>query len=294
MVGSFVTVGDLKLHCLQAGPLDGPLVLLLHGFPEYSYSWRHQIPALAAAGMRVVAPDLRGYNLSDKPAGVRSYGVDRLAGDVAALVASCGREQAAVVGHDWGGAVAWRTAMLHPARVSRLVVLDCPHPTLMARALLRDPGQLRRSGYMFFFQLPWLPERLLASGLLRHWLRRWATRDCFSELDLDRYVAAARQPGAMTAAISYYRAAFREWPRALREPPPPVGAPTLVLWGGADKILKRELNDHLDSLVAAPLRIAIIPGAGHFLQQEAPAEVNRLLLEFLGAAAPPAAARIAW
>jgi pimeloyl-ACP methyl ester carboxylesterase len=271
----------LRFHLLEDGPSDGPLCLLLHGFPEFSYSWRHQLPSLAARGLCAVAPDLRGYHLSDKPRGVAAYDIDRLAEDVVALVAALGAKSADLVGHDWGGAIAWHVAMHYPSTVRRLAVLDCPPAPLLARALLRHPGQVRRSAYMFFFQLPWLPERLLTGRSLRGFMRGWAGRNVFSDEDLDRYVAAAGEPGAMEAALNYYRAAFRRVGAALRERPPQVRAPTLVLWGEHDRLFVDELLGELGRYVAAPLRVEVVAGAGHFLQQEAPTEVNRLLGEFL-------------
>src|SRR5579884_3024966 len=155
------SVNGVRLHYVEAG--RGPLVVLLHGFPEFWYSWRHQIPALAAAGFRVLAPDLRGYNESDKPPGVAAYGLERVAGDVAALVRHAGERRAAVVGHDWGGGIAWWLAMHRPDVVGRLAVLNAPHPAAFRREL-RTPGQLLRSWYVFFFQLPALPEWLFRAG----------------------------------------------------------------------------------------------------------------------------------
>jgi pimeloyl-ACP methyl ester carboxylesterase len=156
--GRFASVNGIRLHYVEAG--TGPLVLLLHGFPEFWGSWRHQIPALADAGFRVLAPDLRGYNLSSKPAGVESYRVAELVGDVVGLIRHAGEERATVVGHDWGGAIAWATAMRRGERIHRLIILNAPHPAAYLREL-RRPGQLLRSWYVFFFQLPLLPECLV-------------------------------------------------------------------------------------------------------------------------------------
>src|SRR5215212_3486762 len=172
MAHRWVDVGGLRLHCVQAG--TGPLVVLLHGFPEFWYAWRHQLPALADAGYRVVAPDLPGYNTSDKPPRVRDYRPRALAQEVADLIAALGADSATVAGHDWGGGLAWLLAMHHPERVQRLVVLNAPHPIRFLKGL-RSPRQLRRSWYMLAFQLPWLPERLVAASDFRA-LRRgpWA------------------------------------------------------------------------------------------------------------------------
>ena len=188
------------------------MCLALHGFPEFWYSWRHQLPALAAAGFRAVAPDLRGYNLSDKPPGVAGYRMEHLVADVAGLVRGTGRPRAAVVGHDWGGAIAWTFAMRHPELVERLVVLNAPHPAAFLREL-RTPAQLLRSWYVFFFQLPGLPEwyvRRRDFALLERALRRGAVRPgAFSDEDVRLCKEALARPGALTAAINYYRAVFR-------------------------------------------------------------------------------------
>lgn len=157
----YADLGDVRLHYVEAG--EGPLVVLLHGFPQFWYMWRFQIPALAEAGFRVIVPDMRGYNLSEKLPKVADYRVELLARDVERLIEACGARSAAVVGHDWGAMVAWMAAMLHPERVERLGILNVPHPERFARGLLRPP-QLLRSSYMFFFQVPRLPEKVLAAG----------------------------------------------------------------------------------------------------------------------------------
>ena len=275
----FVHANAIRFHVVEDGPDDGPLVLLLHGFPEFWYSWRHQLPALAARGLHACAPDLRGYNLSDKPSGLASYDIEVLARDVAELVGALGAERAAIVGHDWGGAIAWQVAMSHPERVTRLAVLSCPHPFAIARALIRSRAQRRRSWYFFFFQLPLLPERRLSGDGIRVWIRGWGGR--MGESDLDRYVDAFAQPGALTAAINYYRAALGLARRSLRARPPKVQAPALVIWGAQDRILGLELTQDLERWMAAPVRLEILADAGHFVQQDAPDEVSRLLCEFL-------------
>jgi len=271
-------VNGVRLHLAEAG--TGPLVLLLHGFPEFHYSWRHQIPALAAAGFRVIAPDLRGYNLSDKPRGVLAYDIDRLVADVLGLIHHAGRERAIVVGHDWGGAIAWMTAMLHPEAVEQLVILNAPHPALFVRAL-RAPNQLLRSWYMFFFQLPWLPEwrmRCCHFASLEKLMRTTLRPGAFSDEDIRRYREALAQPGALNAAINYYRAAFRRNPLTTRFRP--IEMPTLVIWGEQDPYLGIRLLDGLDHWVK-PLRVERLPDAGHWVQCEAPQRVNELLLPFL-------------
>jgi len=304
-----VATNGINLHCAVDG--DGPLVVLLHGFPESWYSWRHQIAALAPR-FRAVAPDLRGYNLSDKPPGVAAYALPELVADVRGLVEAFGEREAVIVGHDWGGAVAWTFAMEHPEATRRLVVMNCPHPAIFAQHLGTNRRQLVRSWYMFFFQIPWLPEALLGLGharLIADAIRRTAVRqDSLTEEDLLRLRAAACQPGALRAGINYYRAAFRSpearalWPRWLRrflygersieglrerlEDWPRITAPTLLVWGEQDVALGRELSVGMEPLIAGPFEVKYIPLSGHWVQQEQPQVVNGYLLDFLGDLAP--------
>jgi epoxide hydrolase 4 len=286
----FVTVNGVRLHVVEAGV--GPLVVLLHGFPGFWYCWRRQVPALAGAGFRALAPDLRGYNLSARPHGVAAYAVERLAADVAGLVRSAGVESAAVVGHDWGGVIAWHTAMLYPELVRRLVVLNAPHPATFPREL-RKPDQLRRSWYAFFFQLPWLPEALLrrrrAAALARLFRTDPARPGAFTDEDIERYREAFLRPGAATAAINYYRAAGR---RLFLRPPPKyrvIDIPTLLIWGERDRHLGVGCTQGLEPWVPR-LRVERLPEASHWVMADEPEQVNRLLVEFLRespAAGPP-------
>jgi len=275
---------DVRLHYVEAG--EGPLVILLHGFPDFWYSWRYQIPALVGAGYRVVAPDMRGYNLSDKPREVASYRAAAVAADVAGLIHACGAERAVVVGHDWGAGVAWQFAMLYPAMVERLAILNVPHPLRMLRALA-TPRQLLKSWYMFFFQLPWLPEAAIRAGnylLLRQVLRTDPVRrDAFTSVDIERYVAAAAQPGALTGSINYYRALFRQNPQAAISQIRRIDAPVLVIWGEQDRYLGSELAQP-DPRWVPQARVERLPNASHWVHLDQPEEVNRLLLEFLSAA----------
>ena len=273
-------VGGIRLHWVEAGA--GPLVLLLHGFPEHGLAWRNQLPALAAAGFRAVAPDLRGYGLSEKPEGVSSYGVRHLAGDVASLVRHLGYERTHLVGHDWGGAIAWCVPALHPGLVERLAILNAPHPILF-RKKLATFAQARRSSYVFFFQLPVLPERSLTrhrAGFIKRMLRRdLVTPGSFSPEDVEAYREAFLRPGAATATINYYRAAFRSGMRVPGLRRSLAGVPTLVLWGEGDRYLGPELLDGLEALVP-DLRLVRIPGASHWLPADAADRVNAELLAF--------------
>jgi pimeloyl-ACP methyl ester carboxylesterase len=280
----FADLGEVRLHYVEAG--DGPLVVLLHGFPEFWYSWRAQIPALAAAGFRVVAPDMRGYNLSSRPPGVAAYTGDKLAADVRDLIHERGERSALLVGHDWGGAVAWTAAMNHPDAIARLAVLNLPHPRRLMHGL-RDPRQLARSWYMFFFQLPWLPERMAGA---RNWaaLRRGLEADthpgAFTSEDIARYVEAWSQPGAVTAMLNYYRAAFRRTPSAAEASMRPIPAPTLVIFGERDRYLRHELAEPSPADVPNLDRVVRIPEASHFVQNDAPDRVNQLLIDFFSPA----------
>jgi epoxide hydrolase 4 len=276
-----VFANGLRFHVVEAG--SGPLVLLLHGFPEFWYSWRRQMEALAAAGFRAVAPDLRGYNLTEKPRGLSSYTLKTLTGDVAGLVRALGHERTHLVGHDWGGATAWSVPLFHPGLVERLVLLNAPHPGALQRELRHSKEQRRRSRYFVYFQLPWLPEcRFRANGyaLLSKMLRRDPVRPgAFSDEDIARYREALERPGALTAALNWYRAAFR------RPTPPPAGrrtvdVPTLLVWGEQDRYLGRGLTEGLERWVP-DLRIERLPDASHWVLADAPERVSALLVAFL-------------
>jgi pimeloyl-ACP methyl ester carboxylesterase len=274
-------VGELCLHTILAGPEDGPLVLLLHGFPECWYSWRHQIPALAEAGYRIAAPDQRGYNLSGKRTGICSYQLDHLTADILGLIHALGRDRAIIVGHDWGGVVAWRLAMDYPQVVDRLVVMNAPHPVAFAKALRSDASQRLRSWYIFFFQLPWLPEALLSLSprtTARVLFRRTAVRaDAFSDADLEILATALAQPDAMRSMIHWYRAAFRTRPAKRVQG---INAPTLLIWAEDDVALGTSLTRGLERWVAN-LEVTYITHCGHWVQAEASDEVNAQLLAFL-------------
>ncbi len=276
----YADLGEVRLHYVEAG--EGPLVVLLHGFPEFWFSWRFQIPALASAGLRVVAPDMRGYNLSTRPSGVPAYDIDRLAGDVRDLIHERGAKSAFVAGHDWGAAVAWVTAMNHPEVVERLAILNVPHPRRFLRGL-RTPRQLAKSWYIVFFQLPWLPERLVRAR--RWWFFRYgfehdARPGAFTREDIDRYVEAWSQPDAATATINYYRSVFRQSPRRTEARLRQVDAPTLVVWGERDRYLGAELAEPDPTDVPNLDRVVRLPDASHWVHHDEPEQVTQLLAEF--------------
>ncbi|MFC6757304.1 alpha/beta fold hydrolase [Halomicroarcula sp. GCM10025894] len=260
----------------------------MHGFPEFWYAWHQQIPALAEAGYRVVAPDMRGYNRSEKPAGVDAYHIDELVSDVAGVVHAFDRDSANVVGHDWGGLVAWQTAIDRPAVVDQLAVLNAPHPTKYERTLRSNRAQLGKSWYVGFFQLPALPEWVLGARdfeAIERMLGEGTVRDgAFSETDLERYKAAFAQPGARTAALNYYRALARR--NALLTLTQggvgdlPVRAPTLLIWGEQDAALDVSLTEGLQEWVP-DIRVERLPDASHWVQFDAPERVSELLLEHL-------------
>jgi pimeloyl-ACP methyl ester carboxylesterase len=286
-----VRVGDIRLHVTEAG--DGPPVVLLHGFPELAHSWRHQVPALAAAGYRAVAPDLRGYGRSDRPAQVEDYGIAALAGDVAGLVAELGGS-AHLVAHDWGGSLAWVLASRAPDTVRSLTILNSPHPVASAEARRESDAQRAKSWYMLLFQFPGVAETWLSAddfANLRAFVFDTAAPGTFSDEDRERFLSALRQDGALTAALNYYRANMppAAW---VREPPqlPPVTAPTMIVWGMADAYLGEELLERSVAKCAGEVRVERLPGVSHWIQQEAPGEVNRLLRDWLGQREPAGAA----
>ncbi|HEY8383307.1 MAG TPA: alpha/beta hydrolase [Microvirga sp.] len=273
------TVNGIALHVAEAGPADGPLVVLLHGFPEFWWGWRRQIEALAAQGFRVVAPDQRGYNLSDKPQGVRAYELDTLVADLEALVRSYGRESCRLVGHDWGGLVAWWAASRRPGLIDRLVILNAPHPAVVGAYMRRHPSQMAKSSYIGFFQIPWLPERMLARdgfSALRRSLRGSSRRGTFSDEDLRAYDAAWAQPGALTGMLNWYRA-LRHRPSL---PDPRVDPPTLVIWGEGDRFLERGLAEASLALCRDG-RPLWMPQATHWVHLEEADAVNEALVGFL-------------
>jgi epoxide hydrolase 4 len=278
----YAELGEVKLHYVEAG--DGPLIVLLHGFPEFWYGWRLQIAPLAAAGFRVVAPDTRGYNLSSKPDGRAAYTADKLATDIRDLIRELGAESALVVAHDWGGSIAWTLSMNHPEVVDRLAILNAAHPRKLSEGL-HHPGQLRKSWYFFLFALPDLPETIVHANnwhFFRHFLRD--ARPPFTPEEMDRYIQAWSQPGAATAMINYYRSSVRTPQKQAVAALRPIKAPTLVIWGQDDQYLGEELAepDHDDVLNLD--RVERLPGASHWVHHDEPERVTQLLIDFFAPA----------
>jgi pimeloyl-ACP methyl ester carboxylesterase len=268
-----------KLYAAVAGPEEGPLVILLHGFPEISYGWRRQIGPLAEAGLRVAALDQRGYGLSSKPRGRRAYRVDVLAADVVAAAQALGRERFALVGHDWGGIVAWHLAAQEGSPVDRLAILNAPRLEGFAQYLARHPLQAVMSSYVAGFQLPVLPELALRAGefaLLESALQSNARPGTFSDEELAVYRSAWAKPGALTTMLNWYRALPSSPPRERGR----IRVPTLVVWGDRDFALQAGLAE-ASAAACDDVEVVHVPEAGHWIQHEEPERVNELLTTFL-------------
>lgn len=272
----YVNANGIRFHYMTAG--KGPLVLLLHGFPQFWYTWRKIIPELAN-DYQVVALDMRGYNKTDRPEGKEAYQPSVLADDIAGVIKALGHEKAHIVGHDWGGGVAWRTAMHHPEVVDKLVVINCPHPYAFAKALKSNFAQMKRSWYVFLFQLPWLPEWLYSKNPKGFFKKVFQTPGITLE-DRKAYLEAMDHPGAYTAALNYYRAA------AIKVKNPDkkelkIKSPTLVIWGEDDKALGKELTYDMQPYFDADYKVEYLPGVSHWVPEEAPEKVITLVKQFL-------------
>jgi len=278
-------VNGIALHVVLAGPASGKPLVFLHGFPEFWFGWRHQIDHLVSSGHRVIMPDQRGYNLSEKPAGIASYSIDLLAKDVVGVLDAVTGSKAFVVGHDWGAVVTWYLAARYSERVSRTAMLSVPHPRVFIKNII-NPRQLRKSWYVLFFQLPWLPERILRRrdwALLIRALRDTSPRGVFSEADLEQYKESWTRKGALTAMLNWYRAAllspskFAIAPEASR-----VKVPALLILGKndqfADEAMARESLQYCDDG-----HLEMFETATHWVQHEEPARVNTLLSQFFAA-----------
>lgn len=275
-----VRANGIELHCAEAGDPKTPLLILLHGFPEFWFAWRGYMAILAASGFHVVAPDQRGYNLSEKPRGIDAYRLDILADDVADLASTLGHPTFHVVGHDWGGSVAWSLAARHSSRLKRMAVLNAPHPAIWLRAMESDRDQRRKSGYVRFLQLPWLPETVLLLGRYEGLGKALATArpDAFSTDVIAVYRDAWRRPGALTAMLNWYRALLRH-PVAM----PASGTltpPCLLLWGDGDPFAIPKLADESAAL-CAEAEVVHLPGVGHWSIHDARETVLAHLQRFV-------------
>ena len=275
-------VGDFVFDARASGPTDGPLVLLLHGFPETSHMWRHQLRALGEAGYHAVAPDQRGYSPGARPEAVAAYNTTALTNDVAAFADALGYDRFHVVGHDWGGAVAWITATRFPARISSLTVLSTPHPTALGAARASpDSDQAQRSSYFVEFATPGTEHSFLANDHAR-------MRELYSGFAPDvvrEYIRVLGTPEAMRAALAWYRAAFGGTTPAAgpAAPMPPIRAPTLFIWSTEDTFLGRDAAEATEQYVAGPYRFEVLEGVDHWITERRPEYVSRQLLEHLAA-----------
>lgn len=279
----YAKVNGVRLHYVKEGSGDS-LVIMLHGWPEFWYSWRHQITALKSK-FTVVAPDLRGFNLSGKPDGIKSYTQEEVAKDIVALIGHLGFKKAVVVGHDWGGAIAWHIALNYPDLVEKFVVMNCPHPAIFIKNIKSNPSQLLRSWYMFFFQLPYVPELAMNFDLKRFFVkafRDWSYhKENFSDVILEKYVEAYQQKGALTGGINYYRANIRAVREEKQHQNRKVTAPTLMIWGEGDKALGTELIDGTEKYIDNSFKVHRIKECSHWVQNDCWEEVNSVLLDFL-------------
>ncbi|MCC5617707.1 alpha/beta hydrolase [Nostoc sp. CHAB 5836] len=276
----YITTNGVKLHYVTQG--EGPLMLMLHGFPEFWYSWRHQIPEFAQ-DFKVVAIDLRGYNDSDKPTEQSAYVMNEFIKDVEGVIKALGYQKCVLVGHDWGGAIAWNFAYAHREMLEQLIILNLPHPTKFSQGL-RTPQQLLRSYYIFIFQLPWIPELLLQSSdyqAIETLFQGTAFNEsAFTKADINAYKNAAAKRGALTAMLNYYRNIFQQ--KMLNPNWGVLKVPTLMIWGENDTALGKELTYDTAAYVR-DFQIKYIPNCGHWVQQEQPELVNQYMREFLKA-----------
>ncbi len=279
----YYPVNGIRLHVVESGPADGPVLLFLHGFPEFWYGWRKQIPYFAALGYRVVAPDGRGYNLSSKPAGIGSYKISEVKQDIVELIKQLGVEKVYLAGHDWGAIVAWNLAIFYPQYLRKLIILNVPHPVVARQTFRKRPDQWRRSWYVFFIQLPWLPEKLVSRGgfkLLKWMLRRTSLPGTFSAEDLQHYQQAWSQPGSFTAMLNWYRGLrYGNQPNA-RMAKGLIEVPALVIWGAKDAFLRAEMAAKSVKKCRNG-RLLLLPEATHWIQHEKPDIVNQAIEQFL-------------
>jgi pimeloyl-ACP methyl ester carboxylesterase len=279
---SFVKANGLTFEVDQCGSGD-KFALLLHGFPESKYSWRYQMQLLADLGYTVWAPNMRGYGKSSKPEAVADYHIDHLVTDAAALMDAAGAKNTLLMAHDWGAIVAWNFAIRKVRPLERLVIMNVPHPACMAREL-RTWAQLRKSWYVFFFQIPWLPERMLsargAQAIGRAFSDMAIDKNRFPPAVTDEYRRNAREPGALKAMINYYRAGLRAGEKAMNPAPGMVDVPTLMIWGEEDTALGKATTVGTDQYVK-DLTLRYLPGVSHWVQQEAPERVNAMIEAWL-------------
>jgi pimeloyl-ACP methyl ester carboxylesterase len=276
----YIKTNGVTLHTARAGDNNKPLVILLHGFPEYWQSWRYQIQALVTSGYQIMAPDQRGYNLSSKPWRIGSYKIDKLAEDIIGLIDYSNQEKAYIIGHDWGAAVTWHIGMVYPDRVHKIVTINVPHSSVMRRFIRTDPEQKKKSSYMFFFQLPLIPQYSLKRKnfrRLRAALEKTSIEGTFTEHDFEKYIKVWKQRREVSCMLNWYRAAIR---RRVKIQQKRITVPIMIMWGENDQFLKKEMaKASLDFCDQGKLEY--IRGATHWVHHEFPEEVNNLLIDFL-------------
>lgn len=275
-----ILTNGVRLHCVVAGPPEGELVILLHGFPEYWRGMAGPLVALARAGFRVVAPDQRGYGRSEKPTGIDAYRVEELAADVVGIIDAMGAVKADVIGHDWGAAVAWWVALTSGDRVNRLIIINVPHPSVFARTVRTDRRQQRKSWYIGAFQVPWIPERVAFGRRMVDVLRRTSTQGAFSEGYLQSLRREWARPGAATAMVNWYRAAVRRRPDRLADKR--VHVPTMIIWGRRDLALSEAMIEPSAAL-CDDVRLEVLDDATHWVLHDEPVRTADLIVEFLRA-----------
>ena len=279
---AMVNANGLTFEVDQCGDGD-KFALLLHGFPESKFSWRYQMPLLASLGYTAWAPNMRGYGKTSRPKGIPAYHIDNLVADAAALIDAAGAKETLLIAHDWGALIAWQFAIRKARPLSRLIIMNVPHPACMMREL-RTWRQLRKSWYVFFFQLPWLPERITtakgAEAIHRAFYDMAVDKSRFPVAVTDEYRKTALEPGAMTAMINYYRASFRAGEAAMNPQPGTVDTPTLMIWGEEDVALDKSTTIGTEQYVMN-LTLRYLPGVSHWVQQEAPEKVNAMIEAWL-------------
>lgn len=278
----FLQLKEVKLHYVANGDEYKPLMLLLHGFPECWYSWRHQLKEFRKS-YRVVAIDQRGYSLSDKPKGRRHYTKEKLSSDVAEVIEALGYNECVLVGHDWGAIIAWVTAERFPEKVSNLIIMNCPHPVVFQEHLFTNFSQVRKSWYIFYFQIPYLPEYVLAKNDFEALSNMFTSKagvrkENMDPEDIEIYKYVFAQKGALTGAINYYRASVYEKP--LQPPKDSLKMPVLIIWGSKDIYLEKEMADACGKFVSN-LSVKYVDNATHFVQLDQPDVVNNLMWQFL-------------
>lgn len=279
----FVSCGDFTLEVREFGPEDGELVIMLHGFPECWASWRHQITALASAGYRLLIPNLRGYGRGEKPEKLIDYRIDNLAKDIDALLHHAGREKCHLVGHDWGGAIAWWYGIHHSERLASLSILNAPHPQAFLQTLKKAPLQWLKSWYIFFFQLPLLPEKMMSlfnHKRLRDTLTSTSNTGSYQQDDIDILLDTWQQPGCTRAMLNYYRCMLRDL--VLPQEPATVSAPSQLLWGEQDLALTLPMAISSTAYFDHG-QLHRYPDASHWLNHDKPDAVNTKLLQFFEA-----------